>query len=230
MKKHRGQNSRLLFALTLCLAMSLVAASGGALLGRARAGAAPSPNLLVNGGFEDPVTLTGQSAPPFGSCGASVVIAGASAGIGCWTFVNGPSGSAWVDRANHKAGKQSLSFHGPASTYVQLWQPVAAGPGTYRLEFQATSDDNPSYPLVGSCPMYVLLDSVAAGDATDGAQVRFGPTYQVSNVTSTHAWTKYTLDFTAPPGTDHLLVEIYSNGLEGAVAARLDAMTLKQIG
>jgi hypothetical protein len=196
--------------------------------------AAPLPNLLVNGGFELPVTPTGQAVPPFGTCGAPVTIEGATAALGCWTLVSGPAGSAYVDRAFAYGSKQSLAFHPPGGaccTYTQLWQPVVAGPGTYRLQFRATSDSPAgANPLTVSIPMAVTLASEEGGTATAGAEVQFGPAYVASDSAGLiHQWIHYSVDLTAPTGTDHLVVGIYSNGAFGPVQARLDGITLKQI-
>jgi hypothetical protein len=78
--------------------------------------------------------------------------------------------------------------------------------------------------------MVVTLSSAEGGSATAGAEVQFGPAYVASDSAGlVHEWIRYKVDLTAPAGTDHLVVGIYSNGALGAVQSRLDGMTLKKI-
>src|SRR5262249_17417695 len=140
MKRIRSPRASRPFSLAVALGIFAATVFWGA----APSGGAPSPNLLADGGFEAPITPTGQANPPFGTCGTSVDINGDTFHSGCWEFGPTPTaiGSVTVDRSFAKSGKQSMAFHLTASggCCISLIQPVVAGPGTYRLQFAATSD------------------------------------------------------------------------------------------
>jgi hypothetical protein len=204
------------------LALLSVLAVGVLVLPGAPAEAAFGPNLIVNGSFEVPVTLTGVSAPPYGICGAVVPLdppgIATQTNEGCWTNSAGPTGSIYLDRTIAKGGKQSVVVAAPASNFAWLSQAVAAGPATYRLQFLAT-------PESGSGPFTVSLWSLSSGAVIQESAVTFGPVAYVVNSNPLRIWTSYKLDITAPAGTDHLAVCLC--GVLGQTA-RFDSVSLRQ--
>jgi hypothetical protein len=165
--KHRTRRYRYLRV----LAVLSVLAVGVLVLPGAPAEAAFGPNLLVNGSFEVPTTLTGVSAPPYGTCGAVVPLDPpgliAQTNEGCWTNSAGPAGSIYVDRTIAKGGKQSVVVAAPALNFAWLTQGVATGPGTYRLQFLAT-------PESASAPFTVSLWSLSSGGVVQESTLTFG--------------------------------------------------------
>jgi hypothetical protein len=124
---HRSRRYRYFRALAVLSVLAL----GVLVLPVAPAAAAFGPNLVVNGSFEVPVTLSGVSTPPYGTCGAVVPLDPpgiiAETNEGCWTNSAGPAGSIYVDRTIAKGGKQSAVVTAPALSFACLTQAVAAG-------------------------------------------------------------------------------------------------------
>jgi hypothetical protein len=79
-------------------------------------------------------------------------------------------------------------------------------------------------------PSRMILWSVASDSTTNYSSVLFGPPTSTVDGIDVRAWQKYTVEVTAPAGTDHMAVCLCGLSIGGeAEAVRFDSVTLKQI-